>query len=1091
MIRRGIHTIAQLPSHLPAVPNIFSDNTATPVTPFNASSSSLRSLPGIGYEVAQAPDSRQPPPPALLLSTRPYDASGNTFLFLPPRHQHEPIVISAKTGWKKPIERYDLYFLEGDCSVRQGSSAAQGPRAVIWVERRPNDFTKTSEVTVYLESGPVDPPLCLEIDPNGVDAKIFDQQWIGEFTTTGSINTFILEPTVSKGEEHGIYQRALGLLSPSHNIIRQTQYVADTGIKRTSDVKEISRSARFRRFRLVSRDDGQHDMFYQPDETDPSRGIGMLLRGFNIVIEDVDAPSNLLIGRVVDISADNAIYWGPNIFHSQRQQDNVQDSSQDFEIYLEGNIIFRDGPRTIQASRMYYDAKNDIAHILDGKMTTPIIGVAQFAGYSMQLRADVLQKLGEGMFSAKNVWVSTSQLGEPTYALHSRTVTLNETTRQPLWDGDKPVTRQMLVGESNYMTLGKLPVFYWPWMATDLRNPTFYLRSISYGHSSILGHQVKTEWDPFQLLNWRKKPDWLDGSLNVSWLELRGVAHGVKMQYSPPTFFGIPGKTSGHFTFWGIEDRGKDRLGGPRRDVTFPDPYRYRVKWQQRQELESLGAWKGPWFVTAQVGKTSDRNLMNSYFPTTWNNDPNQTTAVNIKKVDDNHSLSLHTEYDLDGFQTNTNWLPRLDHYGIGGSFLKDYFTWYGHTRVGYAQYHVAPAPSDWNRDGRYFRYFPWELTPNSPTNAPRNPLRPTDPQPTTVSTSAEVFSSRHEVDLPFNVGPVRCVPYALGDFSHWGKDRTNHDLQRLYGQTGVRLNLPFWKIFPYCSSQTWYVNSLAHKFDLDAEISYARSDTTMENLIMYDGFDRWSLEDARRRYMLGTYGKKYGYDIPMQFDPRYYALRTGYAGNVTAQNMEIADDLTLCRLGMTHRLQTKRGPVGRRRVVDWITFSTHFNYYPDSHHNYGQDIGLVDYDLLWHVGDRFAVFSSGLYDLFDDGEKISRVGLLWQRPKRGSISTALDQFDGIIKSKTYLTLSAAYDMNEKYAVNYSTSFDIHDNWKSLGHNFMFTRTGESFRILVGAVYNQAKNEWAFTFGVEPVFLRGIAKKLQNLATSTGLMQSN
>ena len=57
-----------------------------------------------------------------------------------------------------------------------------------------------------------------------------------------------------------------------------------------------------------------------------------------------------------------------------------------------------------------------------------------------------------------------------------------------------------------------------------------------------------------------------------------------------------------------------------------------------------------------------------------------------------------------------------------------------------------------------------------------------------------ERLVSRQEIDLPFQAGPVKLVPYALGELGHWGQDigdPTNNiegsSIDRAYGQVGVR----------------------------------------------------------------------------------------------------------------------------------------------------------------------------------------------------------------------------------------------------------------------------------------------------------------
>jgi hypothetical protein len=454
---------------------------------------------------------------------------------------------------------------------------------------------------------------------------------------------------------------------------------------------------------------------------------------------------------------------------------------------------------------------------------------------------------------------------------------------------------------------------------------------------------------------------------------------------------------------------------------------------------------RSPWNLRAEVGKTSDRNLMNSFFNSAWHTEENATTAIDLTRRERNTSLTLSAEYALDDHYSNANWLPRLDHYWLGESLFNDYLTWYEHTRIGFVNYHRATEPYDTVNDP--FAYLPWEQGDGT----------------------GIAFSTRHELDLPIQAGALKIVPYVLGDFSVWGEDQSGNAADRLYGQGGVRMNLPIWKVNPRVSSRTWYLNGLAHKIDLNAEYMYAQSNRSMDSLTLTDPLDNWSIDDFRRRYVF-TNSSFGGTMFDSRFDPRYYALRSGLASNVTAGNMEIADDMHMFRLGMTQRFQTKRGSVGKRHILDWITVSTHVNLYPQTEQNHGQSAGLFDYNVLWHVGDRFSLFSEGLYDFFDKGQQLTRLGGVWNRPDRGSVSVTLDQFSGVVE-RTYLSLGIGYTMNEKYSMSYVTSYDIRKG-ENVGHNLMFVRTGESFRLLVGAVYSEALSEWSFSIGLEPVFLR-------------------
>ena len=56
-----------------------------------------------------------------------------------------------------------------------------------------------------------------------------------------------------------------------------------------------------------------------------------------------------------------------------------------------------------------------------------------------------------------------------------------------------------------------------------------------------------------------------------------------------------------------------------------------------------------------------------------------------------------------------------------------------------------------------------------------------------------ERLATRQELDWPFQLGPVKAVPYAMGEAAHWGEDQAGQPLTRLWGQAGVRATLPMW----------------------------------------------------------------------------------------------------------------------------------------------------------------------------------------------------------------------------------------------------------------------------------------------------------
>ena len=180
-----------------------------------------------------------------------------------------------------------------------------------------------------------------------------------------------------------------------------------------------------------------------------------------------------------------------------------------------------------------------------------------------------------------------------------------------------------------------------------------------------------------------------DWTLSLNYLSARGLSEGTEFVYDRGDFLGIPGQAAGKLNFWGISDRGTDNLGWDRPSV-MPEPdvnYRYKVFDQHRQEL-------GEGFTfTAELGKISDRNFLQEYFTQDWDELKDPTTDLELKFRRENFSMSLFGQARLDDFVTETQWLPRFDHFLLGQSLLDDKLTLFEHTSLGYAQFKVARCP--------------------------------------------------------------------------------------------------------------------------------------------------------------------------------------------------------------------------------------------------------------------------------------------------------------------------------------------------------------------------------------------------------------
>ena len=321
-----------------------------------------------------------------------------------------------------------------------------------------------------------------------------------------------------------------------------------------------------------------------------------------------------------------------------------QDQEQPLEIYMEGNVVFRQGDQTIYANAMYYDVRNEVGTFLGADVLTPAPG---YEG-KVRLHADIMQQIGKGHFRAQDAFVTSSRLGIPRYRLQMSEAEFEDhpifdpVTGAPVIDPrtNKQARQDLVSAENNFLYIEDVPIFYWPTFATDVNDPTFFLRRIQFKDDGVFGYQLYTDFAAYQLLGIKNKPVGTDWTVSLNYLSLRGFSEGTEFIYDRPDFLGIPGHAAGKFNFWGIDDRGTDNLGQGRSSVQ-PEPdvnYRYRIFDQHRQDL-------GEGFtITAELGKLSDRNFLQEYFREDWDDQKDPTTDVFLKFRREDMSMSIFAE---------------------------------------------------------------------------------------------------------------------------------------------------------------------------------------------------------------------------------------------------------------------------------------------------------------------------------------------------------------------------------------------------------------------------------------------------------------
>ena len=179
-----------------------------------------------------------------------------------------------------------------------------------------------------------------------------------------------------------------------------------------------------------------------------------------------------------------------------------------------------------------------------------------------------------------------------------------------------------------------------------------------------------------------------------------------------------------------------------------------------------------------EVAYVSDRHFLEEYYKRLNETGMDQETLAYMQYQKNNTSWTLWAEANLQNFNTDTQWLPRLDYYRLGDSLANHWFTYYQHSGVDYANTHTDIMVNNPN----LFAFMPYD--PISNTSGVFQALR---------------GYTNHEIDMPLNIyDVVRVVPYLQGQVVGWSNQigggpfnqQTTGALGRFWGAAGVHTEM-------------------------------------------------------------------------------------------------------------------------------------------------------------------------------------------------------------------------------------------------------------------------------------------------------------
>jgi hypothetical protein len=764
----------------------------------------------------------------------------------------------------------------------------------------------------------------------------------------------------------------------------------------------------------------------------PAEYVITVTNGVNILVDNVPLQVNgqLILTRI-DLTADRAVIWTDAAASSNQFAFDLSENTP-CQVYLEGNIVARIGGNEVRASQAFYDINNRRGQLVNAEVRTYL---PQVDGM-LRLRADSIRQLSETNFHARNAFVTTSTFGRPGYRVEAGDIFVEE--RFDSRGGIDPSTGMpaqgtpQITATNTRFYVEELPIFALPYVSAPAENLQVPFENLNFGYSGAFGAIVKSTFNVETLFG-IDLPTGVDMAVKLDYMSLHGPGVGLNTNYNlDGDLFGMPAHHRGTSLLYYLNDNGTDNLGLDRRSLSAPNN-RGRAMVRNRTDL-SPDTW-----INAEIDYIPDRNFREQYDESGWDRDKDSETLVNLNHQFGNGQFSGLVKGRINDYADQTDWLPKLDLFNLGEPLFGDAITWSSHSSIGYGRINPAEAPTD-----------------------PKDTFEPLPYY--NKSASGLVGMTRHELNAPFMLGALNLDPYVMGEAAAWGEDMNGDSLGRLYGSAGLRGSLQFFKALPDFRDPVFGLNGLAHKSQIDFDYYYAQSTQDLSKIPQYNEFD----EDAQDRFRERYIPLEFGGVLPPEFDPRFYAVRSGAGRGVADPYFELVDDQHVLRLNWRNRLQTKVGPPDRQRIKDWMIFDIGASVFPNADHdNFGETIGLITGRYIWNVGERTSLLASGIFDTFEDGQRIWNAGVLTQRSARGSLYVGFRQVEvGPIDSQL-ITGSYSYRMSQKWVSTLGAAYDIAEG-RDRGESLTITRIGESFLVHFGFGFDVSRNNVGIGLSVEP-----------------------
>ena len=352
----------------------------------------------------------------------------------------QPVSVAADwcCHWKQGT--YDVWHLRGNCYVNQGLTYARGPEAILWIDssQSPQQPTK---VIAYMEAPEgervaVDYQNHLAAGETQTLGRQTASTWFERLHTKSGLRMKVPRPAEEPERRPVIYERGLAQFDPQR---RRRLLLAQYTEFAPAPLETTSLPPGMRRIQLFPRNSSLPEIQWKGQ---PAGGrVAIVSGGIRVLVEGLpagDVPAALGPLGTVDITTDRAVIWTADDMH-QLSSESFQAQDAPLEIYMEGNIEFRQGDRVVYADRMFYDVRRQIGVILNAELLTPLPKYEdkQYQGL-VRLKAGAIRQLDESHFAATDAVLTTSRMEEPTYHFAADEMSFQDIQRQDFDSAHRP-----------------------------------------------------------------------------------------------------------------------------------------------------------------------------------------------------------------------------------------------------------------------------------------------------------------------------------------------------------------------------------------------------------------------------------------------------------------------------------------------------------------------------------------------------------------------------------------------------------------------------------------------------------------------------